>query len=178
MILKKDFYFVRHGQTDHNIGKGNLKVDHPEDIALNDTGRNQAQNIEPIIAALPIRTVCSSPMKRVQETKSIITPKLQADHFTINHFTECSAKIWHEMVTYGMFNPLPSEGDVRLFMDRIREGINQALALPSPTLIVAHGGTHWALCCMLGITTHNWSISNCEVVHFSCEPQGWTARKL
>ena len=39
MILKKEFYFVRHGQTDYNISKDRKDLDHPFDITLNDTGR-------------------------------------------------------------------------------------------------------------------------------------------
>lgn len=174
LILKKEFYFIRHGQTDHNI----LKSKQPEDISLNDTGRAQAQAIEPIIATLPVKAVCSSPMKRVQETKALITPRIEVPHHTIDYFSECSGKIWREMVAHGMFCPPPAEGEARLFMDAIREGINQALLLPGSPLIVAHGGTHWALCCMMGITSHEWAIGNCALIHFHCNHGKWTAKKL
>jgi len=39
MITKKEFYFVRHGQTDYNLKT--VKVDHPSHVSLNETGRRQ-----------------------------------------------------------------------------------------------------------------------------------------
>ena len=179
MILQKEFYFIRHGQTDHNISDRNLKNDHPEDIPLNETGKSQARLIEPIITSLPIQTVCASPLKRVQETKEIITSNLQLEHHEINDLGECTAQIWKEMVRLGMYSTLPKEGDARQFMDRVRSGINQALSLQSPSLIVAHGGVHWALCCLMGIEGHEWAIGNCVPVHFSVGNNAkWTAKKL
>lgn len=179
LILKKEFYFVRHGQTDHNIKANRFEGTVLEDIHLNETGRNQAKAIESIIATLPITTVCASPMKRAQETKEIITTKLQAPHHCIDLLTECTGEIWYGMVELGMSSPPPLEGKVRLFMDRVREGMNQALSLPGPSLIVAHGGIHWAICCMMKIESHDWSIENCAIVHFSCnEENKWIAKKL
>lgn len=177
MILQKEFYFIRHGQTDHNISDGNLKKDHPEDIPLNETGKAQAKSIAPAISTLPIRTVCASPLKRVQQTKEIITHHLQAEHHEIHDLGECTAQIWKEMVQLGMYSSLPKEGLARYFMDRVRNGINQALSLPGPSLIVAHGGVHWALCCLMGIEEHEWAIGNCVPVHFLFEGK-WVAKKL
>ncbi len=45
MIFQKEFYFVRHGQTDYNIIEEKRKEDHPDDIPLNETGKNQAKSI-------------------------------------------------------------------------------------------------------------------------------------
>jgi len=179
MILKKEFYFVRHGQTDHNIKPNRFEGILPEDIHLNETGRNQAKAIEPVIATLPITTICASPMKRAQETKKIISTRLEATHHCIDYLTECTGEIWCEMAALGMSSSLPLEGRVRLFMDRVQVGINEALSLPGTSLIVAHGGIHWAICCMMGIESHDWSIENCAIVHFSYNAQNkWVARKL
>jgi uncharacterized phosphatase len=179
IIVQKEFYFVRHGQTDHNISTENKKGDHPHDIPLNETGRNQAKLIVPIISKLPVKSVCSSPLKRVQETKQIITHNLQVDHHDIPDLGECSAKIWKEMSHHGMYSSLPTQGDALLFMERVKNGLNHALTLPSPSLIVAHGGVHWAICCLMGIDQHNWSINNCVPVHFSFGTDGkWVAKVL
>lgn len=179
MISKQEFFFVRHGQTNHNLLKGSNKGDHTHEIPLNETGRNQAKQIEPIIATLPIKTICSSPMIRVQETKEIITPRLFAPHKEIDHLGECTAQVWAEMAKQGMYAPMPNEGIVHSFMTRVREGINQALTHPGPVLIVAHGGVHWATCCLMGIKDHAWAIDNCAIVHFSIRDDGaWTAKKL
>lgn len=179
MIAKKEFYFVRHGQTDHNILEGLEKEDHPADIPLNSTGRNQAIAIEPVIALLPIKTICASPMKRAQETKEIIAARLSAPHYEISDLGECSRKICKEMKSLGMYSPLPSGGDARFFMERVRNGINHALSFPGPSLIVAHGGVHWALCCLMGIENHEWTVNNCGAVHFSIGSHGkWIASRL
>ena len=179
IILQKDFYFVRHGQTDHNLLEGKHKGDHPSDISLNETGRNQAKFIEPTLSTLPIKPVCSSPLKRAHETMEIITSNLAVNHHIITDLGECSAQIWKEMSQLGMYSPLPKEGHARKFIDRVRNGINQALSLPSPSLIVAHGGVHFAICCLMGIEEHNWIINNCIPVHFSIGHNGkWIAKNL
>ena len=105
MIPQKYFFFVRHGQTDHNALEGKDKGDHPSAIPLNDAGRNQAKAIEPTVACLPVQTVCSSPLKRVQETKEIVnTARLSAAHHEIENLAECTAKIWFEMRRLGMYS--------------------------------------------------------------------------
>jgi probable phosphoglycerate mutase len=179
MIPKKEFYFIRHGQTDHNLLDGLEKGDHPFDIPLNATGKQQAITIEPIISRLPIQTICASPMTRVQETKDIIAARLTAPHHIIDELSECSSRLWKEMVRLEMHSTLPAEGEVRIFMERVRKGIDHALSLPGPVLIVAHGGVHWATCCLMNIKTYEWRIENCGLVHFSIGTQGeWTAKKL
>ena len=179
MISQKEFYFVRHGQTDYNVLEGKNKGDHPQDISLNEIGRSQAKLIEPVISALPIKTICSSPLKRAKETRDIIASSIQVPSLEINDLGECSAQIWKDMVRFGMHNSLPDEGVVRQFLERVRKGINIVLALEGPSLIVAHGGVHWAICCLMGINKHKWIIDNCVPVHFLIgNNEKWIARKL
>jgi len=130
MILQKKFYFVRHGQTDHNLLEGKDKGDHPGDISLNETGKNQAKLIQPIISTLPIKTVCSSPLKRAQETREIITASLQVSHYAVNDLGECSAEIWKEMTQFAIYSSLPVGNIAHQFVNQVRSGINQALSLP------------------------------------------------
>ena len=179
MILQKEFYFVRHGQTDHNILEGKDKGDHPHDISLNATGKAQAALIEPIVESLPVQTICVSPTQRTKETRAIAASRLAIPHFEIDDLGECTMLIWKELVKLGMYSPLPKEGPAWHFIDRVRRGINHALSLPGPPLIVAHGGVHWATCCLLGIKAHSWSIENCGIVHFSyTEKEQWSAKRL
>ncbi len=179
MILPKEFYFVRHGQTDHNISEKADKGDHSEEIPLNETGRLQAQTIEPLIASLQVNAVVSSPMIRVQETKEIITPRLKVPHYEMNALGECTAQVWKEMRGLKMGSPIPEEGDLFLFLERVRKGLNAALSLSETPLIVAHGGIHWATCFLMQIEEHDWSIHNCGVVHFFVKEKGkWGAKRL
>ncbi|MBI3236749.1 MAG: histidine phosphatase family protein [Chlamydiales bacterium] len=176
MIFKKSFYFIRHGQTDYNVLK--CKVDH-EDVSLNQVGFLQAQTIEPFVAELPIRSVCFSPLKRAKETKELITIRLQAVHYEIAQLGECSSQIWKEMTSLGGDALQSSQEPVRDFIQQVLEGVNRALSQEGPVLIVAHGGIHWAVCCLMGIERHEWAIGNCQLVHFSPEQNGqWQAKKL
>lgn len=177
MIFKQDFYFIRHGQTDHNLLPREVRGDHPPETPLNHTGVGQAKAVEPIIANLPIRTICASPMTRAQQTKEIISARLSAPHHEIEELGECCSETWQEMRALGMYAKIPSQGKAALFVEKVRKGVNEALAKPGPTLIVAHGGVHWALCCLMGIQEHDWATDNCVPIHFVFKGR-WIAKKL
>lgn len=174
MVQKKEFYFLRHGQTDHAFG---ISVDR-HDIELNACGRQQAHAIKHVIASLPIKTVCFSPLIRAKETKEIVASNLQVCEREINDLTECNFEIWSSMTSLGERAYLNAKGSVKAFMERVRSGINQALSEEGPVLIVAHGGIHWATCCLMGVE-HEWAIDNCIPVHFTIGECGqWKAKKL
>lgn len=99
MIIQKEFYFVRHGQTDGSAAA--VKQDHG-DISLNTTGRKQARMIEPIIASLPVKTICYSPLKRAKETREIACSNLTATHAEMANLSECNTQIWQEMTGLGI----------------------------------------------------------------------------
>lgn len=124
MIIKKEFYFIRHGQTDYNL-LGN-KVDHP-DVSLNAFGREQAQKIEPLIASLNINAVCFSPFKRAKETKDIISAKLSAKEWEIPHLGECSLSVWQEMTSLEAKAISCTNEAVQKFIQQVATGVNQAL---------------------------------------------------
>ena len=174
MIHQREFYFIRHGQTDHNVNK--THADHI-DISLNEKGRKQASDIEPIVTSLPIQTVCFSPLKRAKETKEIVTARLQAQHCEIADLTECSGAIWLEMNRLGSDALSKTKGPIQSFLEQAKNGINQALLQPGPVLIIAHGGIHWALCCWMKLE-HEWVIDNCVPVHFFLAKGQWSAKKL
>lgn len=176
MITQKEFYFVRHGQTDGNAAA--VKQDHG-DISLNVTGRKQARMIEPIVSSLPVKTICYSPLKRAKETHEIACSSLTAAHAEVTNLSECNTQIWQEMTTLGKHAKATSKEPVYSFMQRVLKGINEALSCHGPVLIVAHGGIHWAICCLMEIDQHDWIIDNCVLTHFSIkEDSRWTARKL
>lgn len=176
MIHPKEFYFIRHGQTDYNSSAA--KIDHA-DVSLNPTGLKQAQTIEPIIASLPVKSVCCSPLKRAQETKEIISLRLQAIHHKVAELQECSTQIWNDMTACGPTAYQSPHMHVKAFMQQALNGINLSLSREGPVLIVAHGGIHWAICCLMGVTNHDWMIDNCLPVHFYQDAdEKWKAKKL
>lgn len=177
MILQKEFYFIRHGQTDYNVSS-NEKLDH-KDVSLNVTGLQQARSIEPLIARLPINSICYSPLKRAQQTKDAVSKRLRAFHQEMADLGECSRVVWNDMISYGIDAHCNGPRHVRNFIDRVRNGMNEALSLQGPVLIIAHGGVHWAICCLMGIEDHDWIIDNCLPVHFFLHASGqWKAEKL
>jgi uncharacterized phosphatase len=170
MIKKKNFYFLRHGETDFNAGK---LIHDDTDIALNETGRNQANLIQPIIAKLPIQTICVSPLRRARETAEIAAAQLNCSMVVVEDLRECNSDEWLSMIEYKFHD------NVQIFMQRTLIGINQALAYPDPVLIIAHGGIHWALCHYMNVQDHAKIIDNCVPVHFSVtEKSEWKAHCL
>jgi probable phosphoglycerate mutase len=174
MITKKEFYFIRHGQTDYNL-LGD-KVDHP-DISLNACGKKQAEKMQSLIASLPLNAICFSPFRRAQETKNILASNLVVKQHEIVHLGECSLDVWQEMTTLGIEAVSCKSPHVQKFMQQVISGINQALDKEGPVLVVAHGGIHWALCCLMNVE-HEWIIDNCVPVHFYYEENKWVAKKL
>jgi probable phosphoglycerate mutase len=177
MPQKKEFYFLRHGQTDYNL-RSVEKIDHPPHIPLNETGRKQALTIEPIIAKLPIQTICYSPMLRAVQTKEIIASHLTVPQYEIADLGECTARVWHAMPEL-QSQPIQSSNTLVLeFLERVLRGLETALSYSGPVLIVAHGGVHWALCSLLRIADHEWFTDNCVPIHFYLENGEWKANTI
>lgn len=68
-----EIYLVRHGQTDWNLAG---KIQGHADIALNDTGRAQAESVAEYLAEKEVDEIYCSSMKRAVETASILAERL------------------------------------------------------------------------------------------------------
>lgn len=71
--MKKRIYFVRHGESEGNVGNLRGHPDHP----LTERGRRQAQFIAERCVTLPIEAMVVSTMLRAQDTASYIAEKLR-----------------------------------------------------------------------------------------------------
>ena len=163
-LLRKDFYFIRHGETDVNAYPDIKRMDY--DLPLNAKGRLQASLARNSIMKLPLNSVCFSPIQRARETKDILVNDLEIDHIEINDLSECKAVLWTKMVGLEEANGYHVCQHVDDFLSRVAQGINSALKQDGPSLIVAHGGVHWAMCYHMMIENHPWKIGNCELIHF------------
>ncbi|MGA8164463.1 MAG: histidine phosphatase family protein [Waddliaceae bacterium] len=173
-LTKKPFYFIRHGETDVNAYPEIVRVDY--DLPLNNRGRNQAQNARKVIAEMAFKSVCFSPIQRAAETKDILVPTLGIDQAEIEELSECNFHIWKKIIRLEEGEGFHVCDEVENFLGRAIRGLDKALQKKSPTLVVAHGGIHWALCYHLSIENHPWEIGNCELVHFRpVEDAGWEA---
>ncbi|MFA5998571.1 MAG: histidine phosphatase family protein [Candidatus Babeliales bacterium] len=169
-----EFYFVRHGQTDHNIGlvKKNL------DVPLNQVGLQQATMVKSYIAKLPIKTICYSPLKRAKQTKDIINAGLGIPEVKIPELAEGTGDFFSELQSVKS-KQMPISKNLKKFLKRVTKGLRKALQYPAPVLIVAHGGVYSALCRILNIDSDEWVVANCTLMHFYKNRDGnWSVNHL
>ena len=149
MLIEKEFYFVRHGQTDWNI---NHQAQGQTDVPLNATGRQQAKAAGQSAAHLMFSTIYSSPLSRAIETAEEIAKMTGGKISVLQGLAECSwgvregcvKGVWFEKWKRGI--EIPDGAELyEEFLDRALGAINQALLSPEPVLIVAHGGIYWAV---------------------------------
>ncbi len=103
------FYFVRHGQTDHNLrgivqGRG-------VDAELNTTGHAQAEAVAQRLADVPLDAMYASTLRRAMQTAEVIA---QAHTSTPLHF---EADL--EEMAWGVFEGAPITQDVRQMLDAV-----------------------------------------------------------
>lgn len=169
--VNKEFYLLRHGQTDFNVKK--VVAGPVVDCPLNETGKEQAKEVRPIIASLKIETICHSPMLRVLQTMRLATRDHDCDRVEIDSLKECDPDTWNKLIQIEEHH-LPCEHTLPFFEQVIR-GLEEALTHPGPSLLIAHGGVHYALCHHLKIVDHPWDIDNCALVHFTQIENSWEA---
>lgn len=175
-LKQTSFYFLRHGQTDHNLFK---IYDDFTDVAINETGIVQASQVSSILEALDIRTVCSSPLKRVQQTKEHALKNKAFHDVLIDELKECSGDLW-KLFLKDKNQPFTQSEEVFIdsFFKQTFLGLEKALSYEGPVLIIAHGGTFLAMHKLLNVLGDP-SIHNCELAHFSySDNKGWEVVKL
>ena len=74
-MTKKSLYIFRHGETDWNKAK---RFQGHSDIDLNDLGREQAANLQSILAHVHPQVILSSDLSRAHNTAKIAATKLLA----------------------------------------------------------------------------------------------------
>jgi probable phosphoglycerate mutase len=165
----RQFYYVRHGQTDWNlIGKlqGNT------DTLLNATGVAQTAEARVKLTGEPIRTICCSPLQRARRTAEIINQALSCPIVEIGGLRECHfgsregtiSNDWLNGWLLGEDTELPADVEpIEDFLARTAAAINLALDQIGPVLIVAHGGTYMPINKILP-RDQQWDLPNCQPV--------------
>lgn len=150
MISHRPFVFIRHGETDWN--KQGIVMGQT-DIPLNDRGREQAYLASAALKNIAFNSIVASPLSRALETAQIIAEKIKVPVTIIDGLKECC---WGDREGTSGNLPLLEEWRKGLrhfeggetfscFSKRVLKGLNQALLLPYPILIVAHGGVYRAI---------------------------------
>jgi len=170
------FYFLRHGETDHNVHK---IYDDFTEVDLNENGKKQALRVQRIFCSLPIATVCSSPLLRVQQTKNIVLGNKLVQDVVLDEFRECPGSLWRLFLAAETRQLTVKEWAlINDFTHRVKIGLEKALQYNAPVLLVAHGGTYWALAHLLQLQG-NRKIGNCVPTHISPEgPEIWKAEPI
>ena len=173
------FYFMRHGETDWN--RRRIMQGHT-DIPLNAYGIAQAEEIAPIVATLPIATICCSTLSRARRTAEIVNTR-NLPIVVIDDLKECGFGIsegqdaggdWREGWRHGDLSPQGESLDV--YTARLARGLNAALSNTAPVLIVGHGGSVSPMERMAKIAT-GLKIANCALYRFDPPAAGtdaWT----
>jgi broad specificity phosphatase PhoE len=181
MLLKKPFYFVRHGETDHNQKR--LCAAGQTDIPLNRTGKSQARSLRQKINSLDITKLICSPLKR-----TIQTAKLATQHQMIieQDIRECDlgdfeGKPVSDFIQYIEATPknisFPNGESQRDFAKRVLAAVNKSLsAYGDNILFVSHGMVYWSLLDVMEIPFHY--IQNAELIQFKFENKSWKSIKV
>lgn len=171
VLTAKTFYFLRHGETDWNHRR---IIQGQTDTPLNATGLAQAAAVKDRVEALPIATICCSPLQRARRTTDIVNQTLARQVVAIPDLMECHLGIYQGHPSNGEWRapwvaggPMPEGETFAEYTARVIRGFNQALAHPGPVLIVAHGGNFWALE-HHGLIARGTRVTNCAL--FKLEP--------
>lgn len=170
LVFKTNFYFIRHGETDWNrlrIGQGQT------DIPLNDRGIEQAHTAAAQLKDKQIVSIVTSPLKRAAKTAEIIGQHISCPVTVIDDLKECSWGIIEgKHVGDGTLIQSWRDGghiqgaeSFAHFTDRVMRGLKQALEMPGPVLVVAHGAVHWAMCSALALSHE--TLPNCVPIFHS-----------
>ncbi|SDL18947.1 alpha-ribazole phosphatase [Halarsenatibacter silvermanii] len=155
MSEKKELILIRHGETEWNKNK---RYQGQEDVALNDTGRQQARRAAEFIAEENIDKVCSSDLSRARDTAAAIARSRQLEVKEYPGLREIDFGRWegknYETIREeygdrfdnwlddpGEVSP-PGGEDMYEFMDRVSSALTEILSGngEEKIAVVAHGG--------------------------------------
>lgn len=189
MLEKKSFYFVRHGESEHN--QRGLVAGGKTDSPLTEKGIAQALGLKDKILAVGIEHVISSPMIRAKKTAEIAwsgIPDIDDNlrEFELGIFEGKEDKGVTEYVIDLPYDvPVPDGESKKEFTQRITSSVNKWLTIYEGTLLfVAHGFIWGMLLHMMGLPICNpdgtpiSDLENCALVHFYHNSREWGVKYL
>ncbi len=185
MIIRKPFYYIRHGQTDWNVEH---RFQGSMDIPLNETGLAQANVAKSLLADLPITHIYSSPLKRARVTAEILNETLGLPIIDVADLQEVNFGVlegtlrppsglhaeWKKGVT-----PKKAETYVA-FAKRVLAALNAVLEQDGTPLIVSHGGVFWPMHTLMQLDSID-DLPNALPVHLSPPVNGqeqWNLKEV
>lgn len=170
------FYFLRHGQTDHNrqrICQGHT------DVPLNGSGVTQAEEAASILAEAKPIAMTASDLMRVRQTAKPVAERLGLEVAINADLRERAFGIYEDRSIGGQLWSFdhPSVESIEDFVDRSLLGFKAALTADD-TLVVTHGGLRRVLAGAMGLELPYWSRHNALPLRFTREASGWKAEAL
>lgn len=170
------FYFLRHGQT----GRNALRIFQAVDEPLSELGLQQAAHAAELLAGEPIRTIVCSDARRAFDTAHTVAAALR---LTPTAQAELRERNFGALIGTSSANidwACEPEGGETLtqFVARKRVALDAALKQPAPVLVVAHGGTLYALAALLGVPIDVTVLGNAQPLRFSRSGPTWAITPL
>ena len=170
------FYFLRHGQT----GRNALRIFQAVDEPLSELGLQQAAHAAELLAGEPIRTIVCSDARRAFDTAHTVAATLR---LTPTAQAELRERNFGALIGTSSANidwACEPEGGETLtqFVARKRAALDAALKQPAPVLLVAHGGTLYALAALLGVPIDVTVLGNAQPLRFSRSGPTWAITPL
>ena len=170
------FYFLRHGQT----GRNALRIFQAVDEPLSELGLQQAARAAALLAGEPIRTVVCSDARRANDTAYAVATALKLVPAAQATLRERNFGALIGTSSANIDWACEPEGGETLsqFIARTREAIGTVLRQPAPVLVVAHGGTLYALAALLGVPVDLGLLGNAQPLRFERRGPTWAVTPL
>lgn len=170
------FYFLRHGQTGRNAQRIFQAVDEP----LSELGLQQAARAAQLLAGEPIRTIVCSDARRAHDTAHTVAAVLRIEPTPQAALRERNfgALIGTSSVNIDWACEPDGGETLAQFVARKRQALDEALAQPAPVLVVAHGGTLYALAALIGVPIDLGLLGNAQPLRFSRSGLTWAVTPL
>ena len=176
MIIRKPFYYIRHGQTDWNVER---RFQGSMDIPLNETGISQAHAAKDLMRDLPITHIYSSTLQRARVTADIVNEGLDLPLTGMNGLQEVNFGVFEGQLSpkkgfsddwrNGM-TPDKAESYID-FTARVFTAINEVLENEGTPLIVAHGAVFWPVHTHMQLGLES-TLPNAHPIHLSPPEDG------
>jgi len=170
------FYFLRHGQT----GRNALRIFQAVDEPLSELGLQQAAHAAELLAGEPIRTIVCSDARRAFDTAHTVAAALRLAPTAQAGLRERNFGALIGTSSAHIDWACEPEGGETLaqFVGRKRAALDAALRQPAPVLVVAHGGTLYALAALLGVPIDTNVLGNAQPLRFARSGPTWAITPL
>ena len=170
------FHFVRHGETAENRAR---ICQGQNDVPLNADGMAQAKRAAPLLAALPVKRLVASDLRRVQMT---IAPLLAATGWPM----EKDAALRERCFGPRQGRPLeddhweasePGVETIEDFVQRICDCLQRELH-EDHVLLAAHGGVLRVIAAALDAPLQHWAYTNALPMTFRRNGGAWSVEAM